>query len=89
MSEIRRREFIAGLGAAAWPRTVWAQETATPVLGWIGLSPLEISHVQQDAVHRGLAQSGFIVGRNLVFEYHAAARHLGVSLHILRRRALA
>jgi len=89
---MRRRKFIAGLGGAAvaWPGTLWAQETATPVVGWIGLSPLEISHVQQDAVHRGLAETGFIAGRNLVFEYHSVDFRLdrmpAVAAELVRRR---
>jgi putative ABC transport system substrate-binding protein len=70
---LRRREFITLLGgaAAAWPLAVRAQQAAMPVVGWIGISQIGADNFQMPAVHRGLAEAGFVAGRNLVFEYRS------------------
>jgi putative ABC transport system substrate-binding protein len=70
MLEIRRREFIAGLGgAAAWPLAARAQQRAMPVIGFLsGGSPF----VLPAAFHRGLRELGFIGGQHVAFEYRWA-----------------
>jgi putative tryptophan/tyrosine transport system substrate-binding protein len=69
---MRRREFIAGLGGAvAWPTVARAQQAGVPVVGWMGLAPLDINNFQIPAVRRGLAEAGFVAGENLIFEYHS------------------
>ena len=68
---MRRREFIAGLGsAAAWPMVGRAQQSATPVVGLLDFfasRPTNGPFVE--AFRAGLAEGGFIEGRNLSIEY--------------------
>ena len=73
MRTIRRREFIAGLGsAAAWPLVARAQQSASPVVGFLDFfGPRPKSQVVE-AFRAGLAEGGFIEGRNLSIEYRGA-----------------
>ena len=38
---MRRREFIAGLGAAVWPLAARAQRSTVPVIGVLGSATAE------------------------------------------------
>ena len=68
---MRRREFITLLsGAAAWPLAAHAQQPAMPVIGLLsGTSPGAIPHLLA-AFDRGLAENGFINGRDVAIDYH-------------------
>ena len=69
----RRREFIAGLGsAAAWPLAAWAQQAAVPVIGYLYMGSPETVANRLAAFLRGLSESGFVEGRNLMIEYRYA-----------------
>ena len=59
---IRRREFIAGLGAAAWPVAARAQQKALPVVGFLSNGSLETTLVT--AFRRGLGETGYVEGQN-------------------------
>jgi putative ABC transport system substrate-binding protein len=68
---VRRREFIAGFaGAAAWPRAARAQRM--PVIGYLGSESLEWQRDLIAAFHRGLAETGYVEGRNVAIEYRWA-----------------
>jgi putative ABC transport system substrate-binding protein len=65
---IRRREFIAGLGGAvAWAVAVRAQQAAMPVIGYIG----GVLPADKIAFLKGLAEAGYVEGRNVAIEYHS------------------
>jgi putative tryptophan/tyrosine transport system substrate-binding protein len=66
---MRRREFIAGLGAAGWPLAVWAQQPAVPVIGHLNAGSDSVS---LEAFLQGLNESGFVEGRNVNIEYRWA-----------------
>ena len=70
---MRRREFIATLaGAAAWPAVAWAQQPATPVIGYMSARSPEDTVEVLKAFHSGLEQAGFIDNRNVKIEYRWA-----------------
>jgi putative ABC transport system substrate-binding protein len=67
----KRREFIAGLGgAAAWPVVARAQQRALPIVGFINAASESDSQRSLAAFRAGLAEFGFVEGRNVIVEYH-------------------
>jgi putative ABC transport system substrate-binding protein len=72
---MKRREFIAGLGGAvAWPVIARAQ-SATPVIGILSGGSPETFAPYQAPLREGLAEAGFVEGKNLAFEYRWAQGH--------------
>jgi putative tryptophan/tyrosine transport system substrate-binding protein len=71
---MKRREFIAGLGAAAWPLAARAQQPRGPVIAFFILGPADASTTDAstrfaDAFRNGLGETGYIDGHNLTIEY--------------------
>src|SRR5262249_46617527 len=66
---MRRREFIAGVGAAAWPVVTWAQPTV-PVVGFVNGGAADSSADRIRAFRQGLSETGYVEGRNVTVEYH-------------------
>lgn len=70
---MRRREFITiTLWVAGSPLTALAQRAAIPVIGFLHPASLERTRDHLAAFHRGLAETGFVEGRNLAIEYRWA-----------------
>jgi putative tryptophan/tyrosine transport system substrate-binding protein len=68
---MRRRDFITLISgvAASWPHAARAQKRTIPVVGYLsGMSPDDSIDIVAD-FRRGLAETGYVEGRNAAIEY--------------------
>jgi len=67
---MRRRDFITIVGgAAAWPLAARAQQPAMPVVGFLRDATAAGSGHMVNGLRKGLAEAGFVEGRNLTIDY--------------------
>jgi putative ABC transport system substrate-binding protein len=69
-----RRKFITLFGGAAatWPLVVRAQQPTMPVIGLLSGASFETMRELVAAFQQGLADAGFVEGRNVAIEYRWA-----------------
>src|SRR4051812_45949395 len=90
---MKRREFLSVVGGAAvWPLALRAQQ-AMPIIGVLGIFPLDTPNsVPMSGLRKGLAQTGFVEGRDVAIEIRWTSgmqqdRLIAFASELVRRRA--
>src|ERR1700746_4174509 len=74
---MRRRDFIQGIAGStiAWPLAVRAQQSAVPVIGFLGPGSAQSDAYRVTAFRQGLSEAGMVDGQNFTIEYRWADSH--------------
>jgi putative ABC transport system substrate-binding protein len=67
--------WLLGGAAVTWPLAARAQQPAIPTIGWLDFESPEAARESIPAFKRGLAEIGYVEGRNVVVEYRWAEAH--------------
>jgi putative ABC transport system substrate-binding protein len=75
---MRRRDFIQRITAAsvAWPLAVRAQQSGTPVIGFLNSGSLNSYMSQMKIFHQALKETGYVEGQNVAIEYRWAENQI-------------
>jgi putative tryptophan/tyrosine transport system substrate-binding protein len=69
---MRRRDFIVGLSAAAWPLAARAQQPIIPTIGFLRSASLDNAIPLITAFRQGLKEAGYVDGQNVAIEFRSA-----------------
>jgi putative tryptophan/tyrosine transport system substrate-binding protein len=87
---MRRREFIAGLGATAWPLVARGQQRALPVIGVLLQQSADDYKIEIAAFLQSLREAGYVEGQNVAVEYREAENQFdrlpALAADLVRRR---
>jgi hypothetical protein len=73
MFDLRRRQFMTLLGAAAaWPFAAHGQQPAVPIMGYLDSRSPEAVANRLRGLRQGLKESGYIENENLAIAYRWA-----------------
>jgi hypothetical protein len=84
---MRRRDFIAGLGAVAWPLAASAQRTSMRHIGVLSSGLADGGTALISVFAQGLQERGWTIGTNVRIDYRWA-RPTTISAANLRRNWL-
>ena len=90
-AKIERREFITLVGGAvAWPIAARAQQSVMPVIGFLSANRSDAFPNYIAAFHEGLAEGGFVEGKNVAIEFRFAEQRLerlpALAMDLVRRK---
>ena len=88
---MKRREFITLVGGAvAWPIAARAQQSVMPVIGFLSANRSDAFPNYIAAFHEGLAEGGFVEGKNVAIEFRFAEQRLerlpALAMDLVRRK---
>ena len=71
----REKSAQGSFSGATWPLVARAQHAAMPVIGLLSAAELQADAFRLAAFREGLKETGYIEGRNVVFEHRSADDH--------------
>jgi len=76
---MRRRDFITLVGriAALWPLAAHAQQGSMPIVGYLHIQSKSAATTVTNGFLKGLAEGGFVEGKNVQIQYRFADGHTG------------
>jgi putative ABC transport system substrate-binding protein len=91
---MRRRDFITllGSGAATWPLSARAQQSAKPVIGFLASGSFDTLEEYVAAVRKGLSEAGYSEQRNIQIDYQSARAQYdslpSLAAHLIEQRVV-
>src|SRR6478609_4586893 len=87
-SQIRRREFLCILGAAATsPRVAFAQQQRIPIVGFVGFATPEVDAATLVPFRKAIADLGYVEGRSIIIDAQSTGGDIGRGIALIEALA--